>query len=126
MMNKFMFIQYIGEVIQVQDEDIPNGSYLIVDVANSVTLFNIKTEAIEEVNKFKNNEFIKLEVPIAEKVEFLYEANIKLVLNLIQNGWVLPSEEVTVPNQDITPYIAKVKVLKILKDTEQGVMYETN
>ena len=117
--------KHVGDfIILPESEDIPSGTYQIVDEDyDGITLFDFKKEVILEVEHIPQGDYVSVHGNQTEKLELLYEANVKVVLNLMRDGWVLPTHDNLNPTMDISPWVAKTNILKILIDAKEA-MYE--
>lgn len=108
----------IGEIISIKENDfLEDGNYQIIDEDEvGTTLYDIKNETIREV-KFDDEEFDKILMGAEDRMRLLYDAYTKIVLNLMREGYSLPEEHQHV-ELDITPWLNKLRVLKIMVGAE--------
>jgi len=105
----------IGEVIIISnDEDLEDGHYQIVDEDDTgTTLYDIKREVVREVQFDKEAELTTISMETEDRLRLLYDANSKIVLNLMNEGWVL-SDDVNCSVLDVTPWLEKIKIIKFM------------
>ena len=113
--------KHIGDVIKVyypEDQEkpeyieIPNGVYVITEVEpDFLTLYDIKNE-INVQGNIIDSEITKIYTPIKERLELLYESNVKLAMQLSNEGWVPDGA------MDINPLLEKIKILQVLMKEE--------
>ena len=115
--------QHIGDIVNITkdipwtgDEKLINlkaGTYQIVEASPPI-FFDIYRHVLVGTEPFaKETKFTFITTPPSERLELLKDALTKQILMLSSDGWEIIDE----PNQfdmDITPYLAKLKVVELL------------
>lgn len=112
-------IKHIGSIIIINGADIPDGTYLIVDVNNNmVELYNIKNTELQESFLSNIEEVVSFEADDSTSLELMEEALIKQILILSNKGWGLISDNPELnPDMDLTEHISKLNIVRIVNKT---------
>ena len=122
--NKFW--KHIGDIFMVKedikvDDDIllPKGTYQIFENhPDGFEVYDIqKGEFFFIEGLAPDIEFIEISSNPEEKLEIMTEATLKQILQLSNEGWKISDNDYNYNEKmDITPYIQKYKILKVLQE----------
>ena len=80
------FMMHVGDIIQIIDSNVPNGTYQIVEAdGDSEILFNIKEQEVIEANLPKGIKYNIFTTPTKERLELLYDALVKIIFNAMNS-----------------------------------------
>lgn len=106
------FFTHIGDIIQIHDTNIPDGTYQIVEAdGDKEILFNIKEHLIIGADLPKGIKFNIFTTPTTERLELLYDALVKIIFNAMQED---DDEKV----QAIENWTEKANTVKFLLEEE--------
>lgn len=118
--NSRKFWEHIGEFVDI-NADTLNGTYqIIANEEDGLTLYDYKNQKVVENAEVQDGDYTLIFVDTHLKLELFYEASMKIVFGLMNNGWVLPSTLNPEPLLDLTDWVEKVKVVQDMLGVEGG------
>jgi len=118
--------KHIGEIIlvpkdqrydieEMDEVNLPKGTYQIVEVHDFGALFyDIAKNVLVDADYLQDTSFTWITTPPMERLELLEDALTKHILGLSAEGWK-EIENPTEHSLDLTPLLAKLKTVQIMR-----------